>query len=242
MRKLKAFTLVELLVVITIIGILVALLLPALAYAMERGRRTQCLSNCRQVGLILYNYADDHDGHFPPLVDMVTGMPTPPVDAFGNPSPWPARTAFAILMKERYMNDPRILICPSSGDMMTMLMVREDFASDSVTLLDLIPTERQCSFGWDPTKVRGAESTIALVADKPHRDDHVDGSKEGNSLNHGGGGSRDGRGQNVFFNDGHAGWRDTPDPDVGQDHDIYKGEDEPLPTYTRSVWDAKIIR
>jgi len=60
-----AFTLIELLVVIAIIGILAALLLPALAPAKERAKTIQCLSNEHQISLGMKLYADDSNGLYP---------------------------------------------------------------------------------------------------------------------------------------------------------------------------------
>ena len=174
LRYCKGFTLIELLVVIAIIGVLAGILLPVLSRTRESSRRTQCMSNIKQIGMGLIMYANENNEQFP---SDTTTVPASPAMRSLN------------LLYDTYVSDNKFFNCPSDT-----LVTGATNAGMSVSTADDSFKPDECSYGYDRSHTSADDADVALVADRPP----VPFIPTASSTNH------KGRGQNVVYVDGHV--------------------------------------
>lgn len=217
----KAFTLLEIIIVVGIIGLLIAILLPAIEKAREQAIQLKCANNLRTIGQALAIYANENHGNFPrtryvpdaPLTFGTNPSATDPFRAGGPADNDVTAAVFLLIRIERVPSE--MFVCPYDDenhwepDRAPDLANRSNFTDYKKNLgysfANPYPSAAAASAGYSFTShMRGA---FALAADM----NPGTGGTE-NSENH------EERGQNVLYADGHVQWEDGTRVGIDQDN------------------------
>ena len=259
-RPRAAFTVIELLVVIGIVGVLLALLLPAVERARHRTYIDKCANNLRQIGPAISIYENENHGNWPRTVyDPATADAPAKGTGVNAADPFTPGSAvrtndltaglFLLLRAERL--PPAVFVCPYNDATSYVadsanLAGRSNFTDQRKNLAysfaDPYPSASAAAAGYALNARLAAN--VPVGADKnPGRGEGTDDvyavtvdsrardMEEANSPNH------EREGQNVLFADGHVTYVTTPFVGVGRDH-IYTARDGTPPAVERSPTDA----
>jgi type II secretory pathway pseudopilin PulG len=173
-RRRAAFTLIDLLVSLAIIGVLISLLLPALSGVREATRRVVCMSNVRQQGLGLSMYSEDNTGQLPgsqflpkdphdPSLPQLTNIARRDV-INPNENPW---DGMGILFNREYLNAPQVFYCPSHHGLYPLATSLPLWSEDAGKIFMNYQYRGQAASG-DTSRVSLVSDGLASLSDYSH--------------------------------------------------------------------------
>lgn len=241
MRK-QAFTVIELLVVVTIIGALMAILLPNLAAALEQARRAQCAANLRGIGQSIKVYSAGNRGKWPSvykgedgeawgegwtaedteIADAIANEGKTPEEMKDDDYPYQCNLSCWWLLIRKGMSNPNVFVCPSADQ-----SVDEDIVDYDKwwSFKDLSNVSYSYQNQLDKSTTDNADAEMIVAADvNPFRGDVAEEpstraedrdameKEERYRLNSP---NHDFEGQNCLYADGHVTWQNTPYCGIG---------------------------